>query len=131
MRRDWMYGPHGHGAESWLGPIFMLILLAVLIVGIVFIVRALRSRHPDAAPPGVPSVTQAGGSPTTPNPAALRILEERYARGEIDRDEFYQRRHDLTYPAPSASAPPPTGQTPTMQTTPPAPPEATPPVTDQ
>ena len=59
MRNDWMYGPHGHGAEIWLGPILMLILLAVLIVGIVFIVRALRSRHSDTVPPSVPSVAQA------------------------------------------------------------------------
>ncbi len=28
--------------------------------------------------------------------AALRILEERYARGEIGRDEFEERRRTLT-----------------------------------
>jgi uncharacterized membrane protein len=27
---------------------------------------------------------------------ALRILEERYARGDIDREEFLARKQDLT-----------------------------------
>jgi putative membrane protein len=30
-----------------------------------------------------------------PGRAAIRILEERFARGEIDRDEFEQRRSAL------------------------------------
>jgi uncharacterized membrane protein len=40
--------------------------------------------------------------------AAIQELGMRYARGEIGRDEFLQRRADLMSPAPPANLPPPT-----------------------
>jgi putative membrane protein len=41
-------------------------------------------------------------------PPALRLLEERYARGEISREEFLERRRVLLEaPMPEASAPMP------------------------
>ncbi|MPZ51376.1 MAG: hypothetical protein GEU79_01350 [Acidimicrobiia bacterium] len=63
--------------------ILWLLLVAVLVLGVVFLVRALTERA-NGAPGG-------GGSDW----AALRILEERHARGEIDRDEFEERRRTL------------------------------------
>jgi hypothetical protein len=39
--------------------------------------------------------------------AAIRELEMRYARGEIGRDEFLQRRADLVAPAVPPNLPPP------------------------
>ena len=38
--------------------------------------------------------------PSAASPSALSVLEERYARGEIDRDEFLQRKAVLQDRAP-------------------------------
>jgi len=67
-----------------LGPIFMILLLAVLIAAIVLIVRWVGGPSAGAALHPVP-----------PERTALDILNERYARGEIDRDEYMQRKADL------------------------------------
>lgn len=64
---------------AWL--ILWLVFLAVLIVGVVFLIRSLRDRERSGS----------GGSASS----ALQILEERFARGEIDRDEFEERRKIL------------------------------------
>ena len=60
-----------------------LIWVALLIGVVVLVVKAVQggSRGVDTALP--------------PPKSALEILEERYARGEIDRDEFEQKRSDL------------------------------------
>lgn len=61
-----------------------------------------------------------GGAWIGYNSAALRELEVRYARGEIDHDEFLQRRANLTTPLlPPASRPgppPPAAPIPPSQT---------------
>jgi len=54
-------------------------------------------------PSGSPPAAAAGSAPPHAGPAApsgasdsaLRILEERYARGEIDTEEFTERRRAL------------------------------------
>jgi putative membrane protein len=66
----------GIGSMTWMMLLPALFLAALVIGGIVLV----RRLGPGSAP--------GGGS-------ALRILEERYARGEIDRDEFNERREHL------------------------------------
>ena len=79
MMYDWNNGP---GWAGWVAMGFMMILFWGLVVAlVVFLVRGVGHR------PDVQSGT--GGSPED---AALRVLRERFARGEIDADEYTTRR---------------------------------------
>jgi putative membrane protein len=69
----------GWGAGSWLLMSFMMVLFWVFVVG--FVVWAVRGHH-HAPPP--PDSTR-----------ARQILDECFARGEIDADEYAQRRDHL------------------------------------
>lgn len=69
---------------TMIGPVMMVVMMIVailvlgaLIAGIVWLVR---------------NVTEGSRSG---RPNAMETLEVRYARGEIDRDEYLQRRSDL------------------------------------
>ena len=80
---DWGWGMH---PMWWIGGAWgigmlltMLVFWGLVITGIVFAIRWLA--------------TQGRGS--RPD-SALEILRQRYARGEIDREEFEARKRDLT-----------------------------------
>jgi putative membrane protein len=77
---DWGY-MHGFGVFGWL---IMIVFWVIVIAAIVLVVRWLMSS---------PRYESDG----TEN-KALSILDERYARGEIDREEYEQKRKDLTHP---------------------------------
>lgn len=74
---DMVMGP----MMGWAWMILWLVFLAVLVVGVVFVVRALTG--------------YSGGGAFASTSSAMQILEERFARGEIDRDEFEERRRAL------------------------------------
>ena len=68
-----------------LGPLFMFLVLAVLIAAVVLLVRGVGGPWQATLPPHY----------TLPGRTPLDILKERFARGEIDKDEFEQRRRVL------------------------------------
>ncbi len=73
----WGNGYWGMGV----GWIFMALILVLVILGVVAMMRWLGlggSGHREA-----------------PRQTPLEILRERYARGEIDREEYEQKRRDL------------------------------------
>jgi Predicted membrane protein len=61
--------------------VFWGLIIAALVLGIRWLIRAdQRSRY----------------SPTPPTDTPLEVLRQRYARGEIDEEEYERRRRTLT-----------------------------------
>jgi len=75
--------------SSWAMVAVMTIVVLAIVGGIVWaIVFASRSAHPGG---------RHGPTPSSPPPPTARLLlDERYARGEIDTEEYQERRSNLT-----------------------------------
>ncbi|MEW6569742.1 MAG: SHOCT domain-containing protein [Nitrospirota bacterium] len=73
----WGYG------MGWLWTIITIAFWVLVIIGIIFLIRWLA----------VSSKTRQEGRGED---SALDILRKRYARGEINKEEFEQRKKDLT-----------------------------------
>ena len=70
-----MYEWHGYGGGiMW---IFWILIIVALVWAVVF-------------------TTRRTGTPPERGKSAREILDERYARGEIDRDEFELKKKDLS-----------------------------------
>ncbi len=76
-----MFWSDGWGPGAVFGLVMMALWLAFWVVAIVIVVNVVRR-------------TRQSGSRRSSD--ALSILEQRYARGEMDRDEFLERRKVLT-----------------------------------
>ncbi|PVZ14778.1 SHOCT domain-containing protein [Actinomycetospora cinnamomea] len=74
----WWYGPGMNGWGFGLMTVSMVLFWALIIVGIVALIRWMG---------------RSGQAPTS-RPTAEQLLDERFARGEID-DEEYRHRRDL------------------------------------
>ena len=67
---------------------FLVLLVLLVVLAIRWLLRSLSSSS--AAGPSSP-----GATGTATDDSALAVLRERFARGEIDADEFEQRRRTL------------------------------------
>lgn len=84
------YGPDwgmmgGWSGGAWWGPfgmIIWLLILALIVAGIVWLVRSA-------------ALSAGGQAQLKRRSPGLDILEERYARGEINRDEYLQKKQDI------------------------------------
>ncbi len=89
---------------AYLGMFLLFLLLAAAVVVVIIVAINYSHRHKDyhayknaATASTGPSASPADEAATVPladNPA-LRILDERYARGEINEDEYLRHKENL------------------------------------
>jgi putative membrane protein len=88
-------GRFGGHRPHWLGIVFMSLLVALVIAGIVALIvwisRSRNTAHPVAPAPAPPVPVAAATAPAD----ARRILDERLARGEIEPEDYRARREAL------------------------------------
>jgi len=75
-----MMGSFGGGSGAF-GMFFWLILLVIIVAAVVWFMRSNARSASD-----VPQIRRS---------SALDVLEERYARGEIKREEYLEKKNDL------------------------------------
>jgi putative membrane protein len=76
-----MMGPWGMG---WFGVIFVILIVILVIGALIFLLPRLKQNYK------INGVETSSGKSN-----ALEILEERYARGGIDKSEFEEKKKDL------------------------------------
>jgi putative membrane protein len=73
------WGDYGWGMGFGWGWLFMILFWILIILGIVYLVKLI-----------------AGGEKRTTGETALDILKKRYVKGEISKEEFEEKKKDLT-----------------------------------
>ena len=84
--QDGSWGMMGSGMMDgfswwWFMPIFFILFWGLVIWGIVALVRGLSGSR---------------GSDSSKADSALEVLKRRYARGEINKEEYEEKKEDLT-----------------------------------
>ncbi len=77
-------GGFGGGFGMLLGGVFLILLLAIIVVVFIALVRGHNHSHAAHW-----MMTRTHGL------AGLEALDERYARGEINREEYQQKKKDI------------------------------------
>jgi putative membrane protein len=75
----------GHMGGMGLYWIVGLVVAVVIVIGLILAIRALGASAPGGRP----------GAGVSPASSAEEVLKQRYARGEIDREEYRTRLADL------------------------------------
>jgi len=84
-----MMGNYGYGGMGWIGMIIGLVITIAVIIGVVLLVLwAVRRMSGNTSHPGPLAVT---------GQSARDIAQTRYAKGEINREEYQQILTDLSH----------------------------------
>jgi putative membrane protein len=84
MMCPWLWGNWLYGYPmiwGWFGPILMISFWILVIIGIIFLVKAISWKVIHLFKEDTP----------------IDILNKRYAKGEIEREEFIKMKKDLGY----------------------------------
>jgi len=78
------WGMMGPGMMGGFGNVFLMPVLGIVLIGLVVWAVVAAVQRPGGS-----------GNVAHSSDSALEVLKRRYARGEINKDEFEQRRKDL------------------------------------
>ncbi len=81
------YGMMGPWMMGGFGTMFLMPVLWIAIIGLIVWAVVVAVRRSGG--------TESGGSTGRTEDSALEILKQRYARGEIDKEEYEARKKDL------------------------------------
>lgn len=86
-----MFGLSGFSGSYLFGGVFMMIFWILIVFAIIYFLMKYSSGEKSSCCGG-----HNASEKKSTDSLALKILEERYAKGEIDKKEFDEKKKDLT-----------------------------------